>query len=186
MAIIVRDGKGRGYSMGVNSDRRAEVSSVEESLYAYINRSKEYAFMYYSDVTPQQASSVFCYMANTSIMNLILVEMRCWTGGTAEAFDIYFNPVGTPSGGTTVTPVNTNLGSGKTATSTFLEGAHITGLSGGVLFDRLRFPGDSADWKAFWPGQIVVPPGAKMSIQALVGAIPIEISMSFFYQEMED
>lgn len=184
MAEQIKDGRGRGNLMGVNSDQQGETAAVSESLYAYINRVKQNAFMYYSDITPSGSGSIFCYIANTSTLNLIIVEMRCWTGTSAEAFDIYFNRVGTPAGGASIVPLNTNLGSGKAAVGTFLEGASITGLTGGRLFDRLRFPGDGADWKAFWPGQITLPPGASMAIQALNGAIAVEISISFFYQEI--
>lgn len=182
--MIIRDGRGRGHLMGVNSDQQAESASTTETLYAYINRVKQQAYMCYLDITPAGAGNTFGYFKNTSAKNLIVVEMRIWTSA-AEAIDIYFNRVGTPTGGTTITPVNTNLGPREVAEGTFLKGVNIGGLSSGAFFDRLRFPGDDEDHKAFWPGQIIMPTGANFILQALNGAISTEVSISFFYQTAE-
>jgi hypothetical protein len=92
--------------------------------------------------------------------------------------------VGVPGTTTTVVPANMNFGSSSTATGDFYESVDMTNLSGGFLLDRLRISGDGKDVVDSYPGDIILPRGSNMVLRALNGAIPIEVTVSFYYKEI--
>ena len=113
---------------------------------------------------------------------MIISSYRAYTP-TAEAIDVYINRAGTPTGTTTITPVNMNLGSGKAARGDFYEGVDILSLSGGSLLDRIRIAGGS-DILYSWTADIVVPQNHVLTFQALTGAVAIELTVAFYYRQI--
>lgn len=120
-------------------------------------------------------------MKNTNEHNLVINQIRIWVEST-EYIDMYFKTDGDPAGGIDLTPINMNLGSGKTAVGTFQQGTDLTGLSGGIFYDRLRIPADDEDHLLSWPSMIIIAKNEVMAFQAGTGGIPIEISMAFYHE----
>jgi len=182
MVDMIKDGTGDGFLAQVTSDNKLSVTAITETENKFVNESTKESYLLYSDITPTGAGDWFMYVENTSDKNMFLNWYRIWSGASAEAIDIYRNVTGTPGGTTTVTPLNMNFGSNNTATGNFYEGVDITGLSGGVLLDRLRLSGDSKDVVDNYPGDIIMPRGANIVLKALTGAIALEVTLSFYYK----
>lgn len=120
-------------------------------------------------------------MKNTNERDLVINQIRIWVEST-EYIDMYFKTIGVPVGGADVTPINMNLGSGKKVRGTFQQGVNLTGLSGGVFYDRLRIPADNNDHLLEWPSMIIISKNEVMTFQAGNGGIPMEISMAFYHE----
>lgn len=181
MPDMLKDGKGRGFLAEVDGDNTLKVTSRNLTFAHAINHNEGNAFLVFSDVIPTAANDVFMYMKNTSSKDLIISWYRMWTpAGSSEAIDIFFNKTGTPAGTTVITPTNMNLGSGNVAVGDFFEGVDITGLSGGNIADRIRIIGGE-DVIASWAGDIIVTPNKVVTFQAVVGAIPVELTVGFYF-----
>jgi len=183
------DGTGTNYAVKVDSNNKLRTYSITEPEPVWANEDFGLSYTMLAFVTPDTQNpsessldtTCFAYLKNSDDKDLIIDEIRAWVGSSAEAFDIYINHSGTPVGGTDVSPINMNLGSGKTATGTFLTGTDITGLSGGTLFDRLRIPYDNDDHVASWPSKLYIPKNKILSFHANDGGQEIEFSISFHY-----
>ena len=186
MGEQLKDGTGKGYLAEVDSRHRLHTRSITETENKYINLLDAESYLYYSDITPTGAGDVFCYVKNTGDKDLILNWYRIWSGTSAEAIDIYVGMTGTPSGTTTITPTNMNITSSNIAAGEFYEGVDITGLSGGTFVDRLRLSGDGNDVTTGYPGDIIIKKGGILTLQALNGAIALEVTLSFYYKEEEN
>jgi hypothetical protein len=183
--VKIKDGTGNSISAKVDAEYRLHTRSTTESENHYVNTNKEEAYLYYSDITPTGAGSICCYVKNTSDKDLVLNWYRIWSGTTAEAIDIYIGSTGTPASTTTIIPSNMNITSKNSAEGSFFEGVGITGLSGGTLLDRLRLSGDGNDVLGEYPGDIILQKGGVMTLQALTGAIALEITLSFYYRKKD-
>jgi len=179
----IKDGTGTGRIAGVNRKNQLVTHAVTETEGEFINSHDQLSFLLYIDITPTAANDVFCYIKNTHATHDMEVNWyRVWTEAAAEAIDVYIGHSGTPAGTTTMTPRNTNITSNATATGEFYEGADITGLSNGVILDRLRISGDGKDVVENFPGKIIIPQGGVLTFQVLNGAIPVELTVSFHYK----
>jgi hypothetical protein len=182
MPETIMDGTGTSKLAKVDINNKLQVKAITEVENKFVNLEEEEAYLLYSDITPTGAGDVFLYFKNTDTKDLILNWYRIWSGASAEAIDIYTGMTGTPGGTTTLTPGNMNITSSNDATGEFYEGADITGLSGGTLLDRLRLSGDGNDVTSGYPGDIVIQSGGVLTLQALTGAIALEVTLSFYYK----
>jgi hypothetical protein len=182
MVDMIKDGTGAGFLAEVTAQNRLSVTAITETENKDINDRTQESYLLYIDITPTGALDNFMYVKNTSDDNMFINWYRVWTESTNEAIDLYRGMTGVPSGTTTVTPVNMNFGSSNTATGDFYEGVDITNLTGGTLLDRLRISGDGKDVVDGYPGDIIIPKGGSMVLQALTGAIPLEVTLSFYYK----
>lgn len=179
--MYIDDGKGGGNVAEVTSDNKLSVDAIQNDFNHFANQKGD-SFIVYSDITPTGAGDQFMYIKNDSTKDMVITWYRAWTAsGNPEAIDIYANMVGTPGGTTALTPGNLNLGSAKAATGEFYEGVDLTGLSGGVLLDRLRVLGGE-DVFDKWEGGIILPKGTNIVAQALSGSIAIELTFGFYYE----
>ncbi len=186
----ITDGTGTNYAVKIDKENKLRTHSVTETQAHWANEDFGLAYMMLAFVTPDtpdpsasdyMGDTCFAYMKNTDDKDMIVDEIRMWVEAATEAFDIYLNKSGIPVGGTDVTPININLGSGNTASGTFQTGTNITGLTGGILFDRLRVPSDNNDHIASWPAKLIVPKNNILSFYAQDGGQAIEFSISFHY-----
>lgn len=120
-------------------------------------------------------------MKNTNSHDLVINQIRIWVE-SVEYIDMYFKTDGDPAGGTTLAPINMNLGSGRTTVGIFQQGTNLTGLSGGIFYDRLRIPADDNDHLLQWPSMIIIAKNEVVTFQAGNGGIPLEISMAFYHE----
>jgi len=185
--VLIEDGTGSGRTAKVDSENKLVVRATTETEIHHINREESEAYEVYFGISPNSSNpsvdstQYFAYIKNTSNDGLVIAEMRVWVE-QAEYIDIYFNTIGSPIGTTDITPVNMNLASGHTANGDFKQGLDITGLSGGVFFDRIRIPADDDDHIRSWPSLILIPKNNIVTFQAGSGGIPIELSIAFYYE----
>jgi len=184
MPEMIRDGTGSGYLASVTEQNRLAVTAITEDENKDINERTRKSYLLYIDITPTGALDNFMYIKNTNTDNMFINWYRIWTASSADAIDLYRNMTGTPGNTTSVTPVNMNFGSNNTATGEFYESVDMSGLSGGTFVDRLRISGDGKDVVDGYPGDIILPQGSNIVLQALTGAIPLEVTVSFYYKEV--
>ena len=179
----IKDGLGTGRLAKVDVEGRVHTFSTVEVEEQHTNRLNQDAYMAYLAVTPTGAGDYFFWMKNTDTRDLIINWYRVWCG-SAEAIDIHRNPTGTPAGGAAATPYNANFGSNKSASIEAYSGADITGLTSTATIDRLRLSGDGKDVVDVWPGGLVIKQGGIVAASVLNGALPIEVTFSFYFTEL--
>jgi hypothetical protein len=105
------------------------------------------------------------YMKNTSAIDMTIEGMTHRLAGTglSDCIEIRGGEEGDPVGGTSVTPVNMNLGSGNTAIGTFLAGDDITGLSGGTILQRVYIESNGSKYHNF-DQDIIIPRNRIISV----------------------
>lgn len=185
----ILDGTGTGYVAKVDKNNNLRTFSITKTQPVWTNETFGLSYTMLAFITPEVqnpsisglSSTCFAYMKNTSDNNMILTDIRMWVENSAEGFDMYLNHSGAPVGGTKTAPINMNLGSGKTASGTFLIGTDITGLSGGMLFDRLRIPADDDDHPTIWTSNLILPKNNIITLHAMTGGQEVEASISFHY-----
>lgn len=126
------DGLGKNGPMEVNEDRRGNVSSSVNPRIFYSSRDKQSA---YNAIMPEfggsgaAAGNYVFYLKNDSKTEDIFIQHIEFHSVNSVKWKVW-EVTGTAAGGTTITPGNLNLGSGKTADATCMGGgATITGLT---------------------------------------------------------
>lgn len=163
---IIEDGTGRGFRAEVDSSNRLRARSVTESYDKAVNTEGNQWSAYFT-VTPTGAGDYFFYVKNNGTNDLLISDIRIMCA-SAETFT-YEEVIGTPTGGTTLTPVNRNFGSAKQVSGTVETGVDITGLTseGTVFFERC----DTANkrYKLSTTSNIIIPQGSAFAIKAATG-----------------
>ena len=133
---MIEDGKGTGKNAEVDSENHLVVNAVSQSVEHWVNHVKGTAWNILFAATPTGAGDCFFYLKNTGDEDIVVEGM--WLKVAAdEYFDVNINDTGTPIGGTAITPVNLNSGSGTSPTITLQQGNDITGLTAGNTAVRL-------------------------------------------------
>lgn len=171
--------------MGVCIEGRGLVDSVVKRESQYVNTTVQEVYSFPFDVTPTGAGDCFLYIKNTDDMDLYITSLKCHATTTDEEIQVKINDTGTAVGGTDVTLVNRNAGSGKipSANSTFQTGVDITGLSGGNTVDYFKVNADAGTQKLSWESAIIIPRNKTFSLYVTTGAIAIKGTVSVFFHE---
>ena len=183
MAFTIVDGKGSGVTTGVNTDNRLQVSSVSQSVEHFINHTKGDAYNLLFAATPTGPDSRFLYVKNTAEFDMVMEGF--WIRLIADEYiDIDLGDIGTPIGGTQITPVNLNGGSGNTATGVFQNGASITGLSEGRVSHRVY--NESSTGSKYWNfnQDIILPKNRVLTMHAQTGTTALAGMLVFNYHNM--
>ena len=177
---VIRDGSGKGYITKVTSECRLSTESITEDVVAHINEIEQQVYSIIVSRTPTGAGDCFCYVKNSSSLDLILRSITL-AAASDETIQIKIRDAGTPVGGTTYTPVNRNSGSTNLASGTFQTGNDITGLSGGSVVDQLFSKGGDGSRKFFWQSHIIIRPNDTLTLYAVTGGIAITMSFTIYY-----
>ena len=190
MGTVIRDGTGKGYSAQVNSDNQLVVSAITRTIEHYFNQTKGEAYNVAFAVNPDGAGDVIFYLKNNDDSDLIIEGLTYQSSGAEE---IYFKlgdtGTATATSGATMTPVNLNTGSGKTADVTCLsniaDGAvDITGLSGGSTFDQIYIIA-AADHKWYnFEQDIVLKKNGVFTIYCVGGDSLLRGTVQFHFNSM--
>lgn len=172
-------GAGNNVSAKVNDLGLLQTESVGIGTPHYVNLEYESAYVVSFQVNPDPESNFF-YMRNDSETPLVVETMTVFSDSTSEAVCIYTNPTGTPTGGNSVIPVNSNLGSNKKATGFFEYGSNLTGLSGGDFYGRGYFR-SGVLIEYIFRNWIVMPRNASLMLCAENGESELTVSIPFFY-----
>ena len=192
MPDMIKDGKGRGFSASVNSDKQLVTRSVgvDQRLASALD------FHYYEATTGKvtltddnDTGIIYLKNENTTgksiIIDRVFYDFWTSTGGTGEdgTLTYYLNPTG--SAGTEITPINTNFGSTLNAIGTFLAGDTATPVT---------FTGGTTWWTAYISdkisvelneGRMVLPNGNSFGIKVAAPAgntsMSIAVNVAFYY-----
>jgi hypothetical protein len=188
--MLIEDGTGSGRTAAVNAQNKLEVVAITATTEHDTNHHNGLAFNACVEVTPispdpssgDTRTCVF-YLKNTSEVDITLEGIDMRLGGTGEEDVIEIvgrDDVGSPIGGTTVTPANLNLGSGNPAEGTFLKGSNITGISGGVVLQKIWITSNGTKSYNF-NQDIIVPKNRVVTIYSRNSVAELDLTLSFNY-----
>ena len=169
MGIEISDGTGSSRSAEVDENNHLVVNAVSQSVEHYVNHVDGNAFNLLFSATPASTSDCFIYMKNTGVDDISIEGFWLWLAAD-EYVDVKLNDVGTPVGGSTITPVNLNSGSGNAPTGTFQQGNNITGLSGGTTIDRIYHASSQESASYNFDQDIIVKKNGTFTMYAQTGA----------------
>ena len=162
---MIKDGEGRGYLAGVNSDHQllTRATAVEQRLESSVDGN------YYEATTEvitiaNATETPMIYIKNTDtdpnnriVIDRVFVDIWTTTGGTGNGTIIYFrNP--TIAGGTDIVPVNSNFGNGTDMVGTFKK-SPTTMTDNKWWWGSLGEGGNVVN-----EGRIIIPPGYSIGI----------------------
>jgi len=187
MPTQIRDGRGRGYLVSVNSDQQLITRStvVEQRLTSALDQN------YYEATTAKVTLSdavdtgiIYIKNENQQEMDIVIdrVFYDLWTSTDGSGADgtlkYYVNP--TIVGGTDIVPLNTNFTSSTAAVGTFKKS--LTSVSGTAWWTAYVTDKTSVELEE---GRIVLPNGASfaISVAAPTGntSMDIAVNIAFYY-----
>ena len=181
MSISIEDGTGTKATAKVcTSENRLFTQAVTLSMEASRNINFGDSYNIVFQQTPTGANDCFMYIKNTSTDNIVIEGITVRSAGN-ERIAVKLGDTGTPSGGTTATPVNLNAGSGNEAEGTFETGNDITGLSGGTVAKRIYAPTGNQSVYYNFEQDMVLPQNKVLTLYAEVGSIELDGELHFFY-----
>ena len=188
MPDMLRDGGGSGNLAKVNSDGNliTRSISVDQRLESAVDEEAYYEVTTGVQTLTDSAETPMVYLKNTRTDGFVIVLDRfffdIWTStsGTGQGtLKYYRNP--TVTGGTAITPVNTNYGSTSSATGTFTRTQ--TTMSGGTVWwtESISNP----DSVAREEGRIVIPPGSSHGVSLAAptsnSSMAVSMNIAFYY-----
>ena len=185
----IRDGKGRGYLAGVNSDNQliTRATTVAQRLASTIDGN------YYEATTGQitlsdATETGIIYLKNEItdgrylVIDRVFFDLWASTGGADDIIMKYYKDV-TITGGTDITPTNTNYASANTATGTFKKS--LTTFSGTVWYTGYLSASSSTPVEE---GRIVLPANRTHLITVQAGtansSMKVAINVAFYYLDI--
>ena len=185
MPDTLRDGRGRGYLCGVNSDNQqlTRSTTVEQRLESTLD--ENYYEMTTGSTTLTDATETgLLYLKNSDVTGKVIVIDRVFydlwasTGGSGGAtLKYYKNP--TVTGGTSIDPVATNFASTKTPSGTFSKS--VTSIDSGTVWWTAYV--DASSSNALEEGRIVLTAGDSflISLAAPTGNSSMAVSMNIAF-----
>lgn len=175
--MIVRDPV-TGTGVEVTSEGCLCAKSIVIPLSSHVNADHEECYSIVVDQAIAGAAHLF-YMKNNSDIPLRVTRMRGFVSADVELY-VLRAVTGTATSPSTLTPVNRNFGSGKTADGTFQKGAALA-LTGGTEIDRWSV--DFSQYPCFdiiWRSELILPKNQTLVV-AGSGAATINMIVSMHY-----
>lgn len=165
MGFIIKDGKGRGYTAGVNSNNELNVFSIVRTEYQQATQNGDY-FSMPSDfltISGSMTTHAILYFKNTSTKDYFIDRVK-FCASSASHFRFYANPTSGSiiSTGTELTPVNCNFASTKNWTGVAKTGGMGFDFVDGDLFNQTFLSGGFGEFE--YNGTIQVGPGQSFGI----------------------
>ncbi len=139
--FVIADGKGKHGNAAVSLNQRLDVSARTATRAFYVSRDDGEAYTWSSEVASANNGDEIIYIKNNSTTLELHIDFVDVSADAASKFCLAYAS-GTGSG-TTLTGVNLNAGSTKTADVTSLGNAAVTGLAIGSRIISGRIPADS-------------------------------------------
>lgn len=164
MSVQITDGLGTGYRAGVDGENRVLVRSINENDDFHINQ--VYGTVWsvpFGPYDPAGANDYIFYLKNTGTQPLRVTDFRLsCTGaiGNAEVHAV----TGTAASGSTLTPVNRNLGSTNTISGIVEGGTDITGLTTAGTIFRMDMDVVNKLYHLSTSSNIIIPKGSAIAI----------------------
>jgi len=169
--MTIKDGTGSGYEASVNSFHLLAVNSVSRSIQQWISSERGDAYQALGTVSLSAATLPVIWLQNDDpdrnmVITYIRMQLVGPTGGTSLPVSTNYFRIGLgrtySSGGSAVTPVNLNTGSGNEASITaYHNGPTLTGTI--KEFDRW-YPSNSDMITFNKEGSIVIPQGGSIEV----------------------
>ena len=181
--MILKDGKGRGYSAEVNSDNRLNVTAIVDRRAHHVNHlDQEY---YTLTINQQSTAADDCigYIKNTSDNHMSIDSLYLYSA-SGTLLTVNLGDTGTPNSPTTITPVNCNAGAGNLADATCYKGADLdnagSSLAGGLAVIHLHTPAGEGRLLESLPS-LIVPKNltATFWVNQNGAAVIIDVGMGF-------
>jgi hypothetical protein len=178
--MLIEDGRGRGFAVAVTDSNQLATFAVMHTLFEHLNEQGQVFSVPFS-VTPSGANQCFFYLKNTSTYSMTVKRIKLIVPSTGDRIQVKVKDVGTPVGGTVITPTNLNTSSGNIASATALYGVNITGLTGGSMIDDITLPAAGKTEVFEFESGILIGPGTTMTLYAVAGSLLIRGSLMFAF-----
>jgi hypothetical protein len=182
MGLII-EGAGDGNQVGVTGENRLKVSAQTFTQEHQTNHHEGECYSVGAAVTPTAAGDCFLYIKNTSDTDMVVSEFML-RAASDETITFKLNDIGTPIGGTTLTPVNRNAGSGNIASVTAYYGVDITGLSGGSAVMSMFLKGGETSVRIAPLSGFILPKNHTITGYVTTGAILVMIGMGISFHNI--
>ena len=178
----IQDGKGKNGDASVSSVQRLNVSAKTRDRLFYISRDDQLAFNAVMPTFNAASGNYVYYLKNTSSSRNIFIHTVEFHSVEAVAWRVWV-VTGTAAGGTSITPTNLNLGSGRLAEATVMGGgATITGLTLGAQLGvhRTQALGEAS---MNWGEGLILAPNTAIMIEYDTGTTGLcEIDCIFHFE----
>lgn len=163
MGIRTEDGLGRGYEAGVSASNRLMVASESNTRSYYVSRDAKRLFNWVFEDASAVAGNYVAYIKNTSTTRALVIELVRLQAANAATWKVV-TATGTATGGTAVTAVNMNRGSGLTEEATALADNVGGFTAGSALIAIARHPAESSIVVPF-DDTLILTPGTAIAIE---------------------
>lgn len=184
MSFIIADGHGGGNNAGVNDYGRLLTVGINSTLEHNANHFAGKAFNMLFSVTPTGSGDCFLYLKNQSITDIVIEGFHMMTASN-EIIQVVLDDTGVPVSGNTSSPSNSNAGSAYVAEGVFQTGNNITGLSGGIIVDKIAFASGSSSSFFNFEQDIIVPRNRTFTLYAVTGGIALMGTLVFNYHDAD-
>jgi hypothetical protein len=182
MGLQIEDGKGRGYISSVSESNRLNVSAKANPRSFYISRDDGLAFTVSAVDIDAVAGDVICYLKNTSTTRNMFIKQIHYGGQNSACWKTWV--VSGVAGGTSLTPTNLNLTSGKSAEAEAFGGAAVTGLAQDSLIGTHRTVAGSHSVDG-WDDVLILGPNNAMGVEYHTGDTgDAEVNIEFHYENI--
>jgi len=178
----IEDGTGRGYEAKVNDENFLYTLAHTLSFEHHVNRIEHGSYSAVIDITPDGPGNVFFYLKNTSDADLVVTSFKLFTDST-EDIEICLCGIGTPTGGTDLTPINRTSGTANTADCECLTGINIIGVSGTNIVDYIVMSNVNKTEKYIWNSGLVILKNTIFTLQVVIGNVNIKGTLSFYFHD---
>jgi hypothetical protein len=178
MAFNLKDASS-GVAANVNSAGQLDVDGKDEQALLAAQSSEAYGTT--ATETPTGAGDFFFHLVNGSTTRLMYVSQITASAATDEKIQVSLNDIGTASGGGAQVPVNKYAGSPGDAECTCEGAADITGLASGTVVATIQTDGAAGESVRKFDPPLILPPGIRMSLIAVTGAIAISADVEYYY-----
>jgi len=178
----IQDGKGKNGDMSVSSSQRGNVSAKTRDRFFYISRDDGLAFNAIMPSFSAAAGDYVMYIKNTSADKNMYMNHIEYHSAEAVTWRVW-QVTGTAAAGTTITPANLNLGSGRPAEATVMGGgATITGLTLGKQIGTHR-TAVTGEGEMTWGGGLILSPNTAIMIEYEAGTTGLcELDLLFHFE----
>lgn len=170
MDIEIKDGTGRGYEAKVTSENRLLTQSLSISPQQHEALIHAQAYQVEGSLALSATTLKVLYIENTSttldmVITYIRAQIASASGGSYGSATYFLLGKGETytSGGTAVTPSNTNAGSSNAADVVAYTGPTLGGTFVGMDTWYPTVTGDKNTWRK--EGSVIIPPGKSFSAQ---------------------
>jgi len=176
--MIIEDGAGTGYKSQVTNENMLKTLAITTEIQHHANHVFKKAFSFLTSVTPTGADDCFFFAQNTDSIDMVVTAIKL-NAPTDETVVIKLGDIGTPVGGTSVTPACRNII--ETADVVCEEGVDITGLTGGYIVDKIYVNGGTCTQKFTWRSGLIIPKNQFISLYSTIGGIAINATISIYF-----